>query len=89
MGYRPSSSEEVIVVNVVLSVQPFWLYASWLNEEDLLVYRSPGVLDSDECYEPVRELLNSRAHRIVEAREVQDEGMMFGRALLTVYRLGV
>jgi hypothetical protein len=89
MGYRPSSSEEVIVADVVLSVQPFWFYASWLNEEDLLVYRSPGVLDTDECYEPVRELLNSRAHRIVEAREVQDEGMMFGRALLTVYRLGV
>lgn len=59
----------------------------WESSRLLTVYRSVLVEDEDEVMQPVRDVLSSRSHRLLISEESDDESMMFGRALLTVYRL--
>ena len=58
---------------------------AWLSEDYLIVYRSVLVYD-DEQPTVIKEMLNSRNYRIVLAQVVQDEDMMFGEGVLSVYR---
>lgn len=61
---------------------------AYLLDEWLFVYRSPLVRDEDKAFQPVRQLLNQRDHRIVLACVFDDEDMMFGEGHFTVYQLG-
>ena len=69
------------------AIHPHWLYAG-LIDEDLIVYRSTLVRDTDAIYAPIKELLNQTHHRIRSSDLVPDEQMMFGEAVLTIYQLG-
>jgi hypothetical protein len=47
------------------------------------------VHDNDPRLEPVNRVLNNNPHRIITALTGDDPDMMFGEALITVYRIGV
>lgn len=58
---------------------------AWLSEGQLTLYRSVLVTD-DDLPDHVKELLNQRPHRVLLAEAVEDEDMLFGEGLLSVYR---
>lgn len=58
-----------------------------LAGKTLLVKRSPLIHDDDEYMAPVRELLNRTPHRIAVSEVRENEHMMFGEAIITIYRL--
>lgn len=66
---------------------PMWLSATQQGEY-LCVYRSVLVPDNDPRLEPVNRVLNANPHRIVTALTGEDPNMMFGEALITVYKIG-
>lgn len=53
----------------------------------LFVYRSPLVHDDEGIFAPVRDILNRKPHKVVVAKVFEDEQMMFGEGLLTIYAL--
>ncbi len=67
---------------------PMWLSVTQQGEY-LCVYRSVLVPDNDPRLEPVNRVLNNNPHRIITALTGDDPDMMFGEALITVYRIGV
>jgi hypothetical protein len=58
---------------------------AWLSEDYLIVYRSVLMYDDDQP-KVIKEMLNRRNYRIMLAQVVDDEHMMFGEGLLSVYR---
>lgn len=64
-----------------------WLYTSY-NHPYLAVYRSVLVKDTSEVYEPVVGFLNRYEHKIVSSYINDDEGMIFGTAVMTIYKIG-
>lgn len=53
----------------------------------LTVYRSVLVAATGRMYAPVAAILAARCTEILTASEEEDEGMMFGRALLVVRKI--
>ena len=80
MSLPTLNSKRVIVEN------PMWIYAIWLNKTDLFVYRSPLVRDSHEWFDPIREEL-TKPHHVLSTEVIEDEGMVQGKANLTIYRM--
>lgn len=70
---------------------PSWLYARthrFLGLTGLIVYRSVAVRESDRIYRPVRQMLDTEPHRMLQKTSVQDKDMMFGEAELAMYAMG-
>lgn len=55
----------------------------------LWVYRSPMVKPSDPLYQPVLEVLGDHDPELVEVGKYEDPGMVFGKAVFSMYRLHV
>jgi hypothetical protein len=64
--------------------EPCLVYAATCGDQ-VCVYRSPVVGEDSDIFGPVREVL-SRPHRVEEFEVIEDENMMFGEGLLSVYR---
>lgn len=74
------------MANTCLVEFPAYLRAQ-LEGRLLAVYRSPLVHDDEGIFAPVRDILNSRKHRVLTAEVFKDDSMMFGEGLLTIYLL--
>lgn len=73
---------------------PPWLYAKTRKIRGLtglVVYRSIQCCrDEDETYRPVKQLLETTDHVLLETRELIDKsGQMFALCELSLYALGV
>lgn len=65
-----------------------FIYASRLGNL-LAVYRSVLVSDDSELFRPVVEVLGNYEYSVDLCSEFDDEDIMFGRGMLTVYRLEI
>lgn len=76
----------------ILSIEmPHWLYARThkvLGITGLIVYRSAAVRETDRIYRPVKQVLDSERHKVLEKAQVEDKDMMFGLAELSMYAIG-
>ena len=64
-----------------------WIHALW-NQPYLTVYRSILVYDNAALYAPIKEVLNTFAHTIIHSSVHEDQDMMFGEAVFTIYEIG-
>lgn len=76
---RQATTESTLIAD-----SPCFIKA-WLSDTQLTVYRSVLVTD-DDLPAAVKELLNSREYRILLAEVVEDDNMIFGEGVLSVYR---
>ena len=80
---QPATSNSELIAD-----SPCFIKA-WLTEDkwgtQLTVYRSVLVHDDDQP-QVIKEMLNTRPHRVVLAEVVEDDNMMFGEGVLSVYR---
>lgn len=65
-----------------------FMYASRLGDL-LAVYRSVLVSEDSELFAPVMEVLSNHQYRVHTCSEFDDEDIVFGRGILTVYRLEI
>ena len=59
---------------------------AWVDANEVTVYRSPLVQDDSEMYSPVRAVLDSRLYQVVSSIVIEDEEMMFGEGIFSVYK---
>ena len=72
--------------------EPRWLYAGQMTDADdgrswKYVYRSLALRETDEMYRPALDYLGDAV--LTKAETIEDDGMMFGAAELSVWELMV
>jgi hypothetical protein len=75
-----------VVDDVAVLVYVRGFIKATVSSKELQVYRSPHVKDSSEVYKPVKAVLDSKPHRIVLTKVIEDENMMFREGLFSVYQ---
>lgn len=63
-----------------------WIFAYTYSVGGLLVYSSPLVKRHSNLFRPVADILGSEDYRLLKVQLVQDETMMFGEGILSVYK---
>jgi len=62
-----------------------WIFADTFGEGGLFVYRSSLLKKSAPMYQPVADLIDRYDYQLVKSEWVQDETMMFGEGIASVY----
>ncbi len=65
-----------------------WMYAALIDSRDLIVAKSALVKETDPLFIPVRDVLETNQHTVVCEDVFEDSDWMFGKAEITVYKLG-
>lgn len=79
------------MVSGLALAHPYWVFAQTMifghtRTRGLIVYRSPMLPDADDLLIPVTEFLAKVRHELIGEITCPDPGMMFGRAIVSVYK---